>query len=216
MIKIENCHVDNVARAVYSARNAMNSWAKSDSDLNTNVLGKADLQLAKKLVKAGSDHRKFLRMIDVTVDITAPTYWWSETDTYKIGTVRNSCSTMHKLMAKEFELDDFSHEHLVPGAIELLEETIDVLNDARQSFNEWDSWTDERKKRISGVTCKKDLWWQIIQLLPKSHNQRATLHLNYEVLGNMYRARKEHKLTEWHTFCEWIEGLPYAADLIVG
>ncbi len=217
MIKIENCHVDNITRAVYSARNAMNSWAKSDSDLNTNILGEADLKLAKKLVKAGSDHRKFLRMIDVTVDITAPTYWWSETDTYKIGTVRNSCSTMHKLMAKEFELDDFSHEHLVPGAIAILNELIDVFNDARKAFFEYDSMSDEQKNAMSeGITCKEDVWWQIIQLLPKSHNQRATLHLNYEVLGNMYRARKEHKLTEWHTFCEWIEGLPYAADLIVG
>lgn len=217
MIKIENCHVDNVARAVYSARNAMNSWAKSDSDLNTNILGKADLQLAKKLVKAGSDHRKFLRMINVTVDITAPMYWWSEADTYKVGTVRNSCSKMHKLMAKKFVLDDFSHDHLVSDAVTILNELIDVLNDARDAFLEYDSMPDEEKNVMSkGIDSKKDIWWQIIQLLPSSYNQRSTLHLNYEVLGNMYRARKEHKLTEWHTFCEWIEGLPYAADLIVG
>lgn len=214
MIKIENTVVYGIARAVYSARNAMNSWDKSDSNFEKDILGNADLSLARRLVKAGSDHSKFMRMINVTCDITAPMYLWKEIDTYKVSTVRNSCSTMHKITAKEFELDDFSWEHLftIPknpdedcvkyqngGFIvfskDILDMTIDTLNLYRKRFLE---------------TNDKDYWWQIIQLLPSSYNQRATWQANYAVLRNIYHARKNHKLDEWHTFCHWIESLPYS------
>ena len=205
MIKIENTHVDNIVRAVYSARNAMNSWNKSDSDLNAHTLGKNDLELAKKLSKAGNDHAKFLRMINVTCDITAPLYWYKEYDTYKVGTTANSCSTMHKIQAKEFTLDDFSHEHLIvdedtsTNYIGVLDFVIDSLNRARIKYLE---------------TKNKDYWWQMIQLLPSSYNQRRTVQLNYQVLKSMYFARKDHKLDEWHTFCDWIETLPYMKDFL--
>lgn len=207
MIKIENTHVDNIVRAVYSARNAMNSWNKSDSDLNTDILGKNDLELAKKLSKAGNDHAKFLRMINVTCDITAPLYWYKEYDTYKVGTTANSCSTMHKIQAKEFTLDDFSHEHLIidedtsTNYIGVLDFVIDSLNRARIKYLE---------------TKNKDYWWQMIQLLPSSYNQRRTVQLNYQVLKSMYFARKDHKLDEWHTFCDWIETLPYFKEICLG
>lgn len=194
MIKIEKIHVDNIARAVYSARNAMNSWDKSDSDLETDTLGENDLALAKKLSKSGTDHRKFLRMINVTADIIAPLYWWKEYDTYKVGTVANSCSTMHKIAAKEFAVEDFSDEHLETGWLACLDDTIiPLLNRARTKFIE---------------TKDKRYWWQMIQLLPSSYNQRRTVQLNYEVLLNMYHARKDHKLDEWRDFCKWIETLP--------
>lgn len=214
MIKLENTVVYGIARAVYSARNAMNSWDKSDSNFEKDILGDADLSLARRLVKAGSDHSKFMRMINVTCDITAPMYLWKEIDTYKVSTVRNSCSTMHKITAKEFELDDFSWEYLftIPknpdedcvkyqngGFIvfskDILDMTIDTLNLYRKRFLE---------------TNDKDYWWQIIQLLPSSYNQRATWQANYAVLRNIYHARKNHKLDEWHTFCHWIESLPYS------
>ena len=207
MIKIENTHVDNIVRSVYSARNAMNSWNKSDSDLNADTLGKNDLELAKKLSKAGNDHAKFLRMINVTCDITAPLYWYKEYDTYKVGTTANSCSTMHKIQAKEFTLDDFSHEHLIvdedtsTNYIGVLDFVIDSLNRARIKYLE---------------TKNKDYWWQMIQLLPSSYNQRRTVQLNYQVLKSMYFARKDHKLDEWHTFCDWIETLPYFKEICLG
>lgn len=207
MIIIENTHVDNIVRAVYSARNAMNSWNKSDSDLNADTLGKNDLELAKKLSKAGNDHAKFLRMINVTCDITAPLYWYKEYDTYKVGTTANSCSTMHKIQAKEFTLDDFSHEHLIvdedtsTNYIGVLDFVIDSLNRARIKYLE---------------TKNKDYWWQMIQLLPSSYNQRRTVQLNYQVLKSMYFARKDHKLDEWHTFCDWIETLPYFKEICLG
>lgn len=198
MIRLENTEVHGIARAIYSARNAMNSWDKSDSDFVTDTLGENDLRLAKNLVKAGSDHSKFMRMINVTVDITAPMYWWKEMDTYKVGTVRNSCSTMHKVHAKEFELDDFSHDHL-PENNTVLDYIICALNVYRKNFLE---------------TKDKSWWWQIIQILPSSYNQRATLQLNYAVLRNIYHSRKNHKLDCWHEFCHWIESLPYAKELI--
>ena len=216
MIKIEKIHVDNIARAVYSARNAMNSWDKSDSDLETDTLGENDLALAKKLSKSGTDHRKFLRMINVTMDIVGPLYWWKEFDTYKVGTVANSCSTMHKLTAKEFTLDDFSYEHLMRDAegwnieeeyaegespLAALEYTIAVLNFYRKKYLE---------------TKDKRYWWQMIQLLPSSYNQRRTVQLNYEVLLNMYHARKAHKLDEWRAFCKVIETLPYFKKICLG
>lgn len=194
MIKIEKIHVDNIARAVYSARNAMNSWDKSDSDLETDTLGENDLALAKKLSKSGTDHRKFLRMINVTADVVAPLYWWKEYDTYKVGTVANSCSTMHKIAAKEFAFEDFSDEHLETGWLACLDDTIiPLLNRARTKFIE---------------TEDKRYWWQMIQLLPSSYNQRRTVQLNYEVLLNMYHSRKNHKLDEWVNFCKWVETLP--------
>ena len=208
MIKIENVDVHNVVRAVYSARNAMNSWDKSDSNFEKDILGNADLELAKKLVKAGTDHSKFMRMITVTFDITAPMYWWKEASTYKVGTVRNSCSTMHTIHKKEFTLDDFSHEHLLTEKetewgdicpIITLECTISALNNFRKKYLE---------------TKEKKYWWQMIQLLPSSYNQRSTVQLNYAVLRNIYHARKNHKLDCWRTFCSWIETLPYAKELI--
>ena len=217
MIKIENTHVDNIVRAVYSARNAMNSWDKSDSKWETDTLGENDLALAKKLSKAGTDHRKFMRMINVTCDVVAPLYWWKEYDTYKVGTVANSCSTMHKIADKEFTLDDFSHEHLTDkwsdeneliayngeynnAPQDVLEFTIDALNLYRIRYIE---------------TKDKKYWYDMIQILPTSFNQRRTVQLNYEVLHNMYHARKSHVLDEWIEFCEWIETLPYS-ELITG
>ena len=217
MIKIENTHVDNIVRAVYSARNAMNSWDKSDSKWEADTLGENDLALAKKLCKAGTDHRKFMRMINVTCDVVAPLYWWKESDTYKVGTVANSCSTMHKIHAKEFTLDDFSHEHLTDkwsdeneliayngeynnAPQDVLEFTIDALNLYRIRYIE----TNDIK-----------YWYDMIQILPTSYNQRRTVQLNYEVLHNMYHARKSHVLDEWVEFCEWIETLPYS-ELITG
>ena len=204
MIKIENVDVHGVTRAIYSARNAMNSWDKSDSDFETDTMGENDLKLAKQLVKAGTDHSKFMRMIMVTLDITAPMYWWKEASTYKVGTVRNSCSTMHTIHKKEFTLDDFSHEHLLTEKetewgdicpIITLECTISALNNFRKKFLE---------------TKDKKYWWQMIQLLPSSYNQRSTVQLNYAVLRNIYHSRKNHKIDEWRDFCKWIEELPYS------
>lgn len=206
MIKIENCVVSNIARSVYSARNAMNSWERSDSDLERDTLGENDLVLAKRLVRAGTDHSKFMRIINVVVDITAPRYWWTEFDTYKVGTAANSCSTMHKIAAKEFTASDFSVEHIGdtpncnPMYNEALETILCVLNEARHCFLD---------------TKDKSYWRQMIQLLPQSYNQLRTVSLNYAVLQNMYRARKDHKLDEWHTFCEWAETLPYFKELVI-
>lgn len=214
MIKIEKIHVDNIARAVYSARNAMNSWDKSDSDLETDTLGENDLALAKKLSKSGTDHRKFLRMINVTADITAPLYWLKEFDTYKIGTTANSCSTMHKIADKEFTLEDFSTEHLQGPGIANLKSTINLLNYYRDLFNK--TIEHDRIDGLDGDKIKKDWWWQMIQLLPSSYNQKRTVQLNYEVLLNMYYARKDHKLDEWRAFCKVIETLPYFKTICLG
>ena len=205
MLKIENTEVYGWEAAIRGMRNPMNSWEQSDSNFwgSGNMeftLGEKDIDLMRRLRKAGTDHRKFMRMITVSCDLVAPLYWWKEYDTYKVGTVANSCSTMHKIHAKEFTLDDFSHEHLLPGALDVLNDTIVHLNFCRKWF-------------LS--TKDKAWWWQMIQLLPSSYNQRRTVMLNYEVLTNIYKSRKNHKLDEWRTFCEWIEGLPYS-ELITG
>lgn len=213
MILIKNTHVDNIARAVYSARNAMNSWDKSDSDLENDILGEADLKLARNLAKSGTDHSKFARMINVTMDITAPLYWWKEFSTYKVGTVSNSCSTMCKIADKEFTLDDFSCEHLIDEAKEHLEGTIYILNESREMYLNYDNISPH--ERDPQITCKKDIWWQMIQLLPSSYNQKRTIQLNYQVLWSMYKARKNHKLDEWKDFCKWIEELPYFKEIYI-
>lgn len=216
MIKIENTEVYGFEAAIRGMRNPMNSWDRSDSDCKTIIrdngkyvedfIGNNDLKLMKQLAKAGSVHAKYRRMITVTCDITAPLYWWKEFDTYKVGTVRNSCSTMHKIADKEFTYDDFSTEHIggVPNCDPLycsaFETIIEVLNEARHCYLD---------------TRDKAYWWQMIQLLPSSYNQRATVQLNYEVLAGMYYWRKDHKLDEWHTFCEWVESLPYS-EIITG
>lgn len=211
MIKIENVDVYGFETAIRGMRNPMNSWDKLDSefipwDCTDFNIGENDLKLAKNLCKAGSDHRKFLRMINVTADITAPLYWWKEYDTYKVGTVANSCSTMHKIADKEFTLDDFSCEHLITPAKEHIESTIEALNAYRDMYLNFD-------REVSTVQHvfdydSKNVWWQLIQLLPSSYNQLRTVQLNYEVLLNMYHARKDHKLDEWRDFCKWIETLP--------
>ena len=206
MIKIENADVFGWEAAIRGARNPMNSWDKSDSQWDGYgkadgfSVGPNDLKLLRHLANAGPDHGKFLRMITVSLDITAPLYWWKEADTYKVGTVANSCSTMHKIHAKEFTLDDFSHEHLNEFSKVLLERVIVVLNEYRDSFL---------------ISKDKADWWQMIQLLPSSYNQRRTVLLNYQVLKSMYHARKHHKLDEWRNFCEWIHTLPYS-ELITG
>ena len=214
MIKFERVEVMNWENAIRGARNPMNSWEKNDSkwdadyetDWNTCSfqIGLNDLSLLMRLRNAGPDERKFMRQIMVSVDITAPLYWWKEFDTYKVGTVANSCSTMHKIHAKEFTLDDFSTEHLSCLSVDCLKKTISVLNFYRHCFNE--------PKMPEG---KKMYWWQMIQLLPTSYNQLRTVTLNYEVLANMYAARKSHKLDEWRDLCAWIETLPYS-QLITG
>lgn len=212
MIEITNIDVIGWVHAVRGLRNPMNSWDKSDSkwrwhdvgDGCSEVLeydiGPNDLALMQKLADAGPVHGKFMRMITVYMDITAPLYWFKEWDTYKVGTVANSCSTMHKIHAKEFSLDDFSHEHLSPSGLETLQKVVDDLNFARIAFLE---------------SKDKSYWWDMIQLLPSSYNQKRTVMLNYEVLRNMYNSRKNHKLDEWRTFCQKIEELPYA-ELICG
>lgn len=216
MIKIENESVSNISRAIYSARNAMNSWDKSDSDLEKGIVGSNDLALAKRLRNAGTDHRKFMRMITVYADITAPLYWLKEFDTYKVGTVANSCSTMHKIHAKEFTLEDFSCEHLDGDcmAAEVSSgdhfdplTSIDILKVTINGLNYW-------RRRYLATKDKSD-WYQMIQLLPSSYNQRRTVMLNYEVLANIYKSRCNHKLDEWVEFCAWIETLPYS-ELITG
>ncbi len=214
MLKIENTEVFGWEAAITGMRNPLNSWAKSDSywtyieDAETGqkakfefFVGENDLQLMKKLSKAGNDHAKYLRMLNVTLCIDAPFYFWKEFSTYKIGTVANSCSTMHKIHAKEFTLDDFSHEHMMDDSLYHLSSTIGILNLCREKFNE---------------TKDKKWWWQMIQLLPTSYNQKRTVQLNYQVLKSMYHARKNHKLDEWHDFCAWCESLPYFMELCGG
>ena len=206
MIKLENTEIFGWEAAIRGMRNPKNSWSKTDSRTidGAFVIGENDMKLMKALAKAGSDHGKFLRMINVTVDITAPLYWWKEFDTYKVGTVANSCSTMYKIQAKEFELDDFSHEHLT-----IADESTVVLESVICAWNFW------RKKFLK--SNDKNDWWQMIQLLPSSYNQKRTIQFNYEVIKRMYHARKEHKLDEWRvTFCDWVRGLPYAKELILG
>lgn len=222
MLKIENFEVTGWEAAIRGMRNPKNSWEKSDSKwysigiptsnpaaINDKCLsqkyclGDNDLDLMTRLRNAGTDHRKFMRMIIVYLDITAPLYYWKEFDTYKVGTVANSCSTMHKIADKEFTLEDFSCEHLENSWLAHLKETIRLLNEARDAYN----WCN--------TDAKKEWWWQMIQLLPSSYNQRRTVMLNYEVLANMYKSRRNHKLDEWHTFCDWIEKLPYS-ELITG
>lgn len=229
MIEITNFEVLGWEHAIRGMRNPLNSWEKSDSEkclkvdcdeckfnslddcsLIDHVIGPNDLTLMKKLATAGSSHRKYLRMITVYTDITAPLYWWKEFDTYKVGTVANSCSTMHKIHAKEFTLDDFSTDHLLPRSVDVLKFTIDALNECRDLYLGFDGF-----KHIYGECEKKDYWWQLIQLLPSSYNQKRTVMFNYEVLANMYHDRKNHKLDEWHIFCDWIESLPYS-ELITG
>lgn len=215
MIRIENTDIVGWEHAIRGTRNPMNSWAKSDSssELTGYCVGKNDHDLMMRLRNAGTDHRKFMRMIVVYADITAPLYWWKEFDTYKVGTVANSCSTMHKIADKEFTLDDFSHEYLINDYkfksneedvnsewLEALYVVIDRLNFARNMYIK---------------TKDKKYWWQMIQLLPSSYNQKRTVMLNYEVLANIYKARKNHKLDEWRDFCKWIETLPYA-ELVTG
>ena len=234
MLKIENTEVMGWEHAIRGMRNPKNSWEKSDSGWEPQfdtvqgpvsgefVIGPNDHDLMMRLRNAGTDHRKFMRMITVYLDITAPLYWWKEFSTYKVGTVANSCSTMHKIHAKEFTLEDFSHEHLLEpkdvhlpddsccnetwegcgiiAPIDILDETVHMLNKARKMFLE---------------TNDKKYWWQMIQLLPTSYNQKRTVMLNYEVLANIYKSRKDHKLDEWHTLCDWIKSLPYS-ELIIG
>ena len=203
MIKLEKTSVMNMENAIRGARNPMNSWGKSDSYYDENgdyILGENDLDLAKRLVKAGSDHRKFLRQIFVSVDITAPLYWWKEYDTYKVGTTANSCSTMHKIHAKEFVRDDFSFEKTYKDCDWLIESILNVLNTSRDKFLE---------------TKEKVYWDTMIQFLPSSYNQMRTCTLTYENLVNIYYARRHHKLTEWHTLCDWIETLPYFKEIVL-
>ena len=217
MLTTERTSVMNFENAVRGARNPMNSWAKMDSSFDGEgnfVFGENDIDLAKRLAKAGSDHRKFLRQIFVSVDITAPLYWWKEFDTYKVGTVANSCSTMHKIHEKEFTLEDFSCEYLVPANLKLLEQVIENLNDARNEFINWDD-SHFRIENDSQIVDKKVIWWQMIQLLPSNYNQKRTIMLSYEVLANIYEFRKTHKLDEWRELCKWIEDLPYS-ELITG
>ena len=230
MLKIENVEVLGWEHAIRGMRNPKNSWAKSDSgpecpygkekccgECQQNFcIGPNDKQLMMALRNAGTDHRKFMRMIIVYLDITAPLYWWKEFDTYKVGTVANSCSTMHKIADKEFTREDFSCEHLLGDNTipdHDYQSSTYVLDMVIQSLNFWRN--EYLKGTESGIPKDKRWWWQMIQLLPSSYNQRRTVMLNYEVLANMYKSRRNHKLDEWHTFCDWVEGLPYS-ELITG
>lgn len=225
MIKFEHPEVWGWEHAIRGMRNPLNSWERSDSypavdcgkcgiidregicypkehdctPYKCYAIGDNDLDLMRRLIRAGSSHRKFLRQIFVSVDITAPLYWWKEYDTYKVGTVANSCSTMHKITAKEFTLDDFSHEHLIPRALDTLQATVDALNAYRSDYIQ---------------TKDKIAWWQLIQLLPQSYNQKRTVTMTYENLLNMVSQRRGHKLDEWHGFCDWVFTLPYAEELL--
>ena len=202
MLTLKNTSVMNFENAIRGARNPMNSWGRMDSHTETDgsfVFGPNDLDLAMRLAKAGSDHRKYLRMVFVSVDVTAPLYWWKEYDTYKVATVANSTSTMHKIHSKPFSMDDFSCDHMTDGTKKFMETVVAELENIRLRFKE---------------TKSKDDWYDMIQLLPSSYNQMRTCTFNYETLINIYRARKNHKLAEWHTFCDWIETLPYAEQLI--
>jgi len=203
LLKVERISVMNLENAMRGARNPLNSWARSDSYYDENgqyILGENDLGLAKRLARAGSDHRKYLRQIFISVDVTAPMYWWKEYDTYKVATVANSTSTMHKIHSKEFSRDDFSLDKLDEDSMAFFDTIIEKLEELRLKYTE---------------TKDKQFWYDIIQLLPSSYNQMRTCSLNYETLINIYYARKGHKLDEWHTFCDFIKTLPYAKDLIM-
>ena len=203
MIKFNNTAVMNFENAMRGARNPLNSWNRMDSfydEQGNFIMGPNDLNLAQRLARAGSDHRKFIRQIFVSVDFTAPLYWWKEYDTYKVATVANSTSTMHKIASKPFTLDDFSHERMNTQAQEALAHTVTVLEDLRKDYLE---------------TKDKETWYSMIQLLPSSYHQMRTCTLNYETLMNIYYARRNHKLDEWHTVCDWIASLPYAKELIL-
>ena len=244
MLKIENFAVLGWDHATQGMRNPMNSWEKSDSNffddseghvcnicqghgpMSLIEIGPNDYALMKNLRNAGTDHRKFMRMITVYLDITGPLYWWKEFDTYKVGTVANSCSTMHKIAAKEFDINDFSHEHIeeLDGdeynmSYDWLLRTVDILNYYRKEYRiaseklKRTDLTEAERKHV--LAQQKFYWWQMIQLLPSSYNQKRTVMLNYEVLANIYKSRRNHKLDEWHTFCDWIEELPYS-ELITG
>lgn len=243
MLKIENTEVVGFEAASRGMRNPMNSWDRGDTEFHGGVvrfdtcnerwedngytmsLGSNDLDLMTRLRNAGTDHRKFMRMIVVYLDITAPLYWWKEFDTYKVGTVANSCSTMHKIADKEFDVNDFSHEHIeeLGGdeynmSYDWLLRTVDILNYYRKKYH---TASEKLSTDITDAEWKHTLaqqklfWWQMIQLLPSSYNQKRTVMLNYEVLANMHKSRRNHKLDEWHTFCDWIENLPYS-ELITG
>ncbi|MCI8428380.1 MAG: hypothetical protein HFJ03_12745 [Lachnospira sp.] len=202
MIKLERFSVMNFENAMRGARNPLNSWDRMDSYTEDGkfIMGPNDLDLAKRLCKAGTDHRKFIRMIFVTVDITAPLYWWKEYDTYKVGTVANSTSTMHKIHSKPFAMDDFSTDHMNDKTIKIMNHIIDFLEELRLDFVN----TKDNKS-----------WYSMIQLLPESYNQMRTCTFSYENVANMYYSRKNHKLSEWHTFCDWIESLPYFKELFL-
>lgn len=227
MIKIDNIEVYGWEATIRGMRNPMNSHHKSDSYWKHNpfddkigvnedeiVIGDNDLKLMQSLIRAGTDHSKFMRMINVTMDITAPFYYWKEFSTYKIGTVANSCSTMHKIHSKEFTLDDFSHEHLFLEPFDVLKTVIDTLNIYRNAYNNGVEEVTNEGERIQIEKYDKQIWWQMIQLLPSSYNQKRTVQLNYQVLRNIYFARRNHKLDEWNDFCHMIEELPYAKKLI--
>ena len=251
MLKIENTEIVGWEAAIRGMRNPMNSWEKSDShscgtcgdcdicidydncpygyDYLKIIVGPNDLDLMTRLRNAGTDHRKFMRMITVYLDITAPLYWWKEFDTYKVGTVANSCSTMHKIHEKEFTMEDFSTEHLIGSPIpnfkkpcHVTEKTTDGntgysfgLTATPHDFVHWTIEVLNAYRMLYLETKDKNYWWQMIQLLPSSYNQRRTVMLNYEVLANIYKSRRNHKLDEWHTFCDWVESLPYS-ELIIG
>lgn len=203
MLKCERTSVMNIENAIRGARNPMNSWDRMDSEYNEDgeyILGPNDLGLARRLRKAGSDHRKFIRQIFVSVDVTAPLYWWKEYDTYKVSTVANSTSTMHRMHSKPFDMDDFSHDHMTEGTLAFMGTVVEELEKIRLRYIE---------------TKNKEDWYDMIQLLPTSYNQMRTCTLNYETLINIYFSRRGHKLKEWHTFCSWIETLPYAKELIL-
>ncbi|MBS6476058.1 MAG: hypothetical protein KH354_08840 [Clostridiales bacterium] len=204
MIKLERYSVMNLENAIRGARNPLNSWAKSDSFYDENgqyVLGAADISLAARLCSAGTDHRKFIRQIFISVDITAPLYWWKEYDTYKVGTTANSTSTMHKIHSKPFEMGDFSTDRMNQSALACMEKTIQCLEALRLAYLE---------------SKDKTVWYSMIQLLPSSYNQMRTCTFSYENAANMYHARKAHKLDEWHVFCDWLASLPYADIMITG
>ena len=238
MIKIEDVEVMGLRKAIKGMRNAMNSWDKSDSkecglrcitsdvglnDITCNEMcgghllrgytqiGEKDMDLCKRLIKAGSADRKFMRMIHVQADVTAPLYWWKQADKYCVGVTTNSTSTMHKIADKEFTLDDFSHDNLISDGTNILKDLIDALNDCREAYINYDKDINLISKEI---TSKKHIWWQMIQLLPSSYNQMRTIDLDYETLFSIYHQRKNHKLNEWVTFCEWIETLPYMKEFL--
>lgn len=219
MIKLENTVTPSAEQwlaVLYGCRNPMQSYDRMDSCVDYDdylnprgiTIGENDMKLMRNLAKVGTDERKFMRMLPVIVDVTAPLYWWKEADQYKVGTVTNSCSTMHKIHAKEFTIDDFSHEHLTPAAKAMLSGVVERLNFARKEF------LKGRKASDFGMPSAKEYWWDMIQLLPTSYNQRRTYCLNYEVLANIYFARRNHKLDEWRAFCDWILSLPYFKEIM--